>query len=291
MPAVLNRPRRTGWLLLGGLVTFLTLLLGFPLVANIVYSFSEVRFSALHAPRWLGIANYTATFSDPVFWSAAAFSLRFGLVATFAEIVAGFVLVLILDPLIVRHRWLTAPLLLPMMISPALLAVMYRLMLNDAIGIIPQYLESLGFTGNLLDANWAFLTVVGIEILQWTPFAFLSLLTAYQALPAEIYEAARIDSAGPVSAFCFITCPLMFPALLITAFLRFIDSFRVFDHIYVLTGGGPGVTTTSMSIYIYKMFFQQERIGPAVATSMILLVASIVVVRFLMPLMILRGAR
>ncbi len=288
MAATLNRPRRTSWVLLGGLVTFLALLLGFPLIANIVYSFSEIRFSALQSPRWLGLGNYATILSDPDFWSAATFSLRFGLVATFAEIFVGFMLVLVLDPLIVRYRWLTALLLLPMMISPALLAVMYRLMLNDSVGIIPQYLESAGFTGSLLDANWAFLTVVVIEILQWTPFAFLSLLTAYQALPGDIYEAARIDSASPFDTFCLITCPLMVPALLITGFLRFIDSFRVFDHIYVLTGGGPGVTTTSMSIYIYKMFFQQERIGPAVATSMILLLASIVAVRLLMPL-ILRG--
>jgi multiple sugar transport system permease protein len=289
MAVMLNRPRRTGWLLLGALVTFLTLLLGFPLITNIVYSFSDVRFSALQSPHWLGLRNYAAVLADPVFWSAAAFSLRFGLVATFGEIIAGFVLVLVVEPLIRKYRWLTALLLLPMMISPALLAVMYRLMLNDSIGVIPQYLEAVGFTGDLLDANWAFFTVVVIEILQWTPFAFLSLLTAYQALPSDIYEAAKIDSASPIDAFWLITCPLMFPALLITAFIRFIDSFRVFDHIYVLTGGGPGITTTSMSIYIYKMFFQEERIGPAVAASMILLLASAAALRLLMPLM-LRGA-
>ena len=282
--------RWDGLWLLGPLLLFLALLLGFPAVANLVYSLSEVRFTGLWSPRWVGLDNYATVLADPAFWGAVGFSARFAIVVTAAQLLLGFALVLALDPLIAKRRWLMAFLLLPMMVSPALLGVMYRLMLNDFVGVIPQYLQLVGFSGNLLGADWAFTTVAVIEVLQWTPFAFLALLTAYQAIPGELVEAARIDGAGSWSVFRRITLPLMVPALAITGFIRFIDSFRVFDHIYVLTGGGPGTLTQSLSIYIYRTFFQQERIGPAVAASMLLLLASIVVLRLLMAQM-LRGAR
>jgi multiple sugar transport system permease protein len=100
MPArVIGNPR-TAWLLLSGLLAFVVLLLGFPLVINVIYSFSQVHFSGLFSPRWLGLGNYLAVLSDPVFWKAVQFSFAFGLVATFAEIVLGLSLALFLAPLV-----------------------------------------------------------------------------------------------------------------------------------------------------------------------------------------------
>jgi multiple sugar transport system permease protein len=176
------------------------------------------------------------------------------------------------------------------MISPALIGIMYRLMLNDFVGVVPQYLGMLGIDVELLGPDWVFTTLVVIEILQWIPFALLALLTAYQSIPSELLEAARIDGGGVFAVFRFVTWPIMIPAIAITTFIRFIDSFRVFDHIYVLTGGGPGTLTTSVSLYIYKEFFEQQRIGMAVAASMFLLLGSVLVLRLAM-VWVLRGAR
>jgi len=276
--------------LLGPLAGFLVLTLGFPFATDLVYSVSDIRFTALWSPRWIALDNYAAIALDPDFWRALGFSLRFALIATAAEVVLGFLLVLALSPLIERRSWLMAFLVLPMMVSPALLGIMYRLMLNEFVGIVPQYLDMLGIEANLLGPNWVFITLVVIEILQWTPFALLALLAAYQAIPADLVEAAWIDGGGGLTVLRYVTLPLMAPAFAITAFIRFIDSFRVFDHIYVLTGGGPGTLTTSISLYIYKTFFQQQRIGPAVAASMFLLAGSIVVLRLAMT-RALRGAR
>jgi multiple sugar transport system permease protein len=288
-----RRPYHGRWdgpLLLAPLIGFLCLTLGFPFLTDLVYSVSDIRFTALWSPHWTGLANYIDVATDPGFWGAIGFSFRFALIATAAEVALGFLLVLALSPLIERHRWLMAFLVLPMMVSPALLGIMYRLMLNEFVGIIPQYLDMLGIDANLLGPDWVFTTLVGIEILQWTPFALLALLTAYQAIPGELIEAARIDGGGGLAVLRFVTLPLLAPAFAITGFLRFIDGFRVFDHIYVLTGGGPGTITTSISLYIYKTFFQQQRIGPAVAASMFLLLGSVVLLRLAMT-RALRGSR
>lgn len=266
----------TPYILIAPLVLFIVATLGYPFVANIIYSLSDVSFQTLRNPKLEGFTNYLETLRDAAFWSALWFSLRFAVVVTAFEVVLGLGLALLLEPLLSKRRFLLAFLLLPMMISPALMGVMYRLILNDFVGIIPQYLKLVGINISLLGPDWILFTLLLIEILQWTPFAFLILFTSLQALPSELTEAAKIDGARSSQILRFITLPMMLPAIAITSFIRFIDSFRVFDHIYVLTGGGPGTLTTSISIYIYKNFFQQERLGEAVAASILLLVMSLV---------------
>ncbi|MFO1037563.1 MAG: sugar ABC transporter permease [Geminicoccaceae bacterium] len=277
-------------LLLLPLVLFLVLLLGFPFLANLGWSFADFSFATLWQPRFVGPGNYLAAATNPAFWEAVWFSVRFALLTATAEVALGLALALAVAPLVEKRPCLLAPLLLPMMISPALMGVMWRLMLNEFVGVIPQYLSMLGILIDPLGPDWVVTTLVVIEILQWTPFAFLILVTALQAIPGELLEAAAIDGAGRAQRLLRIVLPLLVPALAITAFLRFIDGARVFDHIYVLTGGGPGTMTTSVSIHVYKSFFQQDRLGEAVATAMLLFVLAALL---LIPMMRfgLRGAR
>lgn len=275
MSSALSRRRLEAAALLGPLLVFLALLLGFPLAADLVYSLSEVDFATLRAPVWAGLDNYAAVLTSPAFWGSLGFSLRFAVVTTLVEVALGLALALALEPLIARRRWLLAPLLLPMMLSPALIGVMWRLLLNEFVGPVPQYLLALGLDVNLLGPAWVTTTLVAIEVLQWTPFAFLILLTALQAIPSEVLEAAMIDGATAGQRLRRIILPLMLPALLITAFLRFLDGFRVFDHIYVLTGGGPGSLTTSASIFVYRSFFQQDRLGEAIAGAVVLFLLTV----------------
>jgi multiple sugar transport system permease protein len=257
------------------LCVFLGLMLGFPALANLWYSFSNFTFHDLSGGSFAGLANYQKALANPGLWAALGFSLRFALICTVIEVVLGLALVFILHPLLLKRPWLTAFLVLPMMVSPALMGVMYRLILNEFTGVIPAYLGLLGWPINFLGKNNVYYTVIGIEILQWTSFAFLILLTARQTIPAELEEAAVVDGAIGVRLNALVILPNMVPTIVIVAFIRFIDSFRVFDHIYVLTGGGPGNRTTSLSIYIYKLFFNQNVLGEAVAVSIMLLVASL----------------
>ena len=257
------------------LCAFLALMLGFPAVANLWYSFSNFTFHDLTGGSFVGLANYQKAISNPNLWAAFGFSLKFAVICMTIEVVAGLLLVFILHPLLLKRPWLTGILMLPMMVSPALMGVMYRLILNEFTGVIPAYLALAGYPINFLGRNNVYMTVIGIEVLQWTPFAFLIMLTARQGLAGELEEAAAVDGATGFRFNTLVVLPVMIPTIIIVAFIRFIDSFRVFDHIYVLTGGGPGNRTTSLSIYIYKLFFNQNFLGEAVAVSIMLLVASL----------------
>ena len=264
------------WALLAPLVLFLVATLGFPLLANLYYSVTNLTFENLRHPGVTGFGNYLSVLRDSNFWGALGFSLRFAVAAAAFQVVLGLGLALLFQPLLDRHKPLLALLLLPMMISPALMAVMYRLILNDFVGVVPRYLAMLGLPPvDLFGQQWVMTTLVGIEVLQWTPFAFLVLYTALLSVPQELTDAARVDGARGDQILARVVLPLLVPALAITAFIRFIDAFRVFDHIYILTGGGPGTSTTSISIYIYKRFFQENALGDAIATSILLLLLTL----------------
>lgn len=275
-PAARQRRLDAG-LLLAPLTLFLLALLAFPLAADLLYSLSTVRFATLREPAWAGLANYAAALGDPAFGRALLFSAGFAAVTTLAEVVLGLFLALALAPLLARRGWLTAVLLAPMMLSPALVGTMWRLILNEFVGVVPQYLLRFGIEVDLLGPDWVWFTLALIEVGQWTPFAFLILLTARQAVAPELLEAATVDGASAWARTRAIVLPLLAPALGVTAIIRLIDGFRVFDHIWVLTGGGPGDLTTSASIYIYKGFFQNDRLGPAVAAALILFAATLVI--------------
>ncbi|MEP0324908.1 carbohydrate ABC transporter permease [Bauldia litoralis] len=257
-----------------GLCIFLALMLGFPTVANLWYSFSNVSIYDLTGTAFVGLANYAEAVTNPNLWDALGFSLKFAVICTVLEVALGLAMVFILHPILTKRPWLTGLLMLPMMVSPALMGVMYRLILNEFTGVVPAYLYMMGLPINLLGRNWIYETVIAIEVLQWTPFAFLIMLTARQSMAGELEEAAAVDGATGAKFGRLIVMPVIMPSIIIVSFIRFIDSFRVFDHIFVLTGGGPGNETTSISIYIYKLFFTHSKIGEAVAVSVMLLIAS-----------------
>ena len=274
-----KQDRRDGRALVAPMAAMLTGMLAFPLLVDIVYSLSRVTFETLRAPVFDGFGNYAAVVSDPAFWSAFWFSLRFGLLAALAQVAAGLFLAVFLAPLIDRRPWLMALLMLPMMVAPALVGLMYRLVLHEFIGPVPYYLQLwTGDSPSFLGGGNAFRTLVVVEILQWTPFAILILYSAYKAIPEEVREAARIDGAGPLKLFRLIELPLLAPTMAMVFFMRFIAGFRVFDNVYTLTGSGAGGSTTSLSIYIYLAFFKEGSIGKAVAASILLLLASFVFV-------------
>ena len=275
---MVGRSRLEGFLLVSPMTAFLLVLLGFPLILDLVYSVSRVGFENIRAPELIGLANYAAVLKDDEFWAAAWFSLRFGLLVACLEIAFGLGLAIFLAPLLAKRPWLMALLMLPMMVAPALVGLMYRLILHEFVGVVPYYmLRFWGDFPSFLGHGNAFATLVVIETLQWTPFALLILHAAYAAIPAEVREAAEMDGASALQRFRLIDLPLMAPAIGVTFFIRFIDSFRVFDNVYTLVGPGAGGSTTSMSIYIYQAFFKVGDIGRAVAASMLLLAASFVV--------------
>ncbi len=271
--------RRLDWAVLTSpMVLFLLLFLGFPTIVDLVYSVSAVDFQTLHQPEFAGLENYWAVIRDDAFWQAAWFSFRFALITAALECFLGLGLAIFLAPLLERHGWLLAILMLPMMVAPALVGLMYRLILHEFVGPVPHYLW-LWFQNSpaFLSGGNAFWTVVVVETLQWTPFALLLFTVAYRAIPSEVREASALDGARGLKQLWSIDLPLMAPTIVIALLIRFIDGFRVFDNIYVLVGSGPGGSTASLSIYIYETFFKDGAIGKAVAASVVLFVTSFAV--------------
>jgi multiple sugar transport system permease protein len=253
------------------------LFLGFPAIVNLVYSVSTVSFETLRSPSLSGLGNYVAALKDREFWRAVSFSFRFGILTALAECLIGLFLAVFLAPLLSKRSFLMAPLMLPLMVAPAMVGLMYRLVLHEFAGPVPYYLfEWFGDSPAFLDIDNAFRTLVVVETLQWTPFAFLLFYMAYVAIPLEVREAAALDGASSLKLLWWIELPLMLPTLVIAFFIRFIDGFRVFDNVYALTGSGAGGSTTSLSIYIYQAFFKEGAIGKAVAASVILFLASLI---------------
>jgi multiple sugar transport system permease protein len=270
--------QREGRLLLTPLVAFLIVFLSFPALVDIVYALSNVNFETMRAPQITGFGNFVDVLQDPEFWSACWFSLRFGVLTALIECALGLGLAIFLSPIVSRHGWTLALIMLPMMVAPSMVGLMYRLVLHEFAGPLPYYLLMwFGDSPAFLDASNAFWTLVVVESLQWTPFAFLLFHVAYISIPTEIREAAAMDRANAWKVLWRIELPMMKATIAIALGIRFIDGFRVFDNVFALTGAGAGGSTMSLSIYIYQSFFKGGEIGRAVAASALLFIVSLIV--------------
>jgi len=260
---------------------FLLVILGFPVVLSLVYGFSETSFETLRSPEFSGLKNLREVTTDDTFWQAAWFSFRFGSITAILECALGLALAVYLAPLINKYGWIVAVLIIPMIVAPAMMGLMYRLVLNEFAGPIPYYLYSwLGWSPAFLSPQNVFTTVVLAETFQWTPFAFLLFLTAYRSIPQEMREAATVDGTRPWRLFWKLELPLMMPTVFVAVFIRFIDGFRIFDNIYTLVGAGPGGSTTSMSIYVYETFLRRGEIGKSMAAAILLFAAAFILLSF-----------
>ena len=265
---------------------FLLVILGFPVILSLVYGFSETSFETLRSPEFSGLNNFHKVTTDDTFWQAVWFSFRFGSITAILECALGLALAVYLAPLTQKNGWIVAVLIIPMIVAPAMMGLMYRLVLNEFAGTIPYYLYNwLGWSPAFLSPQNVFTTVVLAETFQWTPFTFLLFLTAYRSIPQEMREAATVDGTRPWRLFWKLELPLMMPTVFIAAFIRFIDGFRVFDNIYTLVGAGPGGSTTSMSIYIYETFLRRGEIGKSMAAAILLFAAAFILLSFAQRLM------
>ena len=272
-----RKDKVSAFVLASPLLLFLGTLVVWPIYLGIKTSLSRDMLSEFEITP-AGLDNFKAVLSAPDFWHALRFTILFAIVATVFEGILGFLLALVFDRKFPGKRALFSMVLVPIMVAPSLMAVMYRLILNENIGIIPGFLQKFGVDISIFDQKYVFFTLVFLDAIQYTSFAFLLVYAALQNIPQEIYESAAIDGARYRQVIARITVPILRPALAIIAMLRLIDSFRTFDTIYILTGGGPGTSTQTIGIYIYKTAFITGDFGMASA-------ASVALVMLLAPLM------
>ncbi len=270
MSTTFNRERKVaGWILSAPLLILLAGLLVWPIYLGFQTSITHDVLSEFETYP-VGFENYRSLLSEPNFWSSIRFTLIFALTATIIELILGFALALLFDRYFPGKRILFSLMLVPIMIAPSLMAVMFRLILNENIGVIPGLLNKIGLSYSIFDQNNVFTSLIILDVIEFTAFTFLLSYSALQNMPQEIYEAAAIDGASKSQTLWRVTLPILKPALAIVFLLRILDSIRTFDSIYILTGGGPGTTTQTVGIYIYKTAFIYGDFGLAASAAIVL---------------------
>lgn len=270
MSTTFNRERKVaGWILSAPLLILLAALLVWPVYLGIQTSMTHDVLSEFETYP-VGLENFRSILTEPNFWDSIRFTLIFALTATIIELILGFSLALLFDRVFPGKRVLFSLMLVPIMIAPSLMAVMFRLILNENIGVIPGILEKIGLSYSIFDQNNVFTSLIILDVIEFTAFTFLLSYSALQNMPKEIYEAASIDGASARQTLWRVTLPMLKPALAIVFLLRILDSIRTFDSIYILTGGGPGTTTQTVGIYIYKTAFIYGDFGLAASAAIVL---------------------
>ncbi|MDZ4765883.1 MAG: sugar ABC transporter permease [Chloroflexota bacterium] len=251
----------------------------FPLVYSLFLSFTNYSVISGDAPQWIGLANYQAILTDPRFWNNFAITGRYALVSVILQTLVGFGLAMLLRTKFKGSGILTTLILIPMMLSPIVVAVFWKLIFNPSNGILNVLL---GFTNINTSPEWlgrsdlAMWAIVIVDVWMWSPFVMLLTLAGLSAIPEYLYEAASIDRASTWFQFRRITLPQVMPLLLIAVLFRTIEAFKQFDLVMGLTGGGPGDVTETISVRLYKLAFQgQFNTGLSSALAYIVLVVII----------------
>ncbi len=222
--------------------------------------------------EFVGMQNYVRLWMDAQFWESFSVTLIFAFTVVAVEMFLGVGLALLLDRNIRGMSVLRTLFILPMMIAPVVVGLVWRYMYHQTYGTFNRFLEAIGLEGvDWLGQN-PLLSVMIADIWQWTPFIFILSLAALQSLPRSALEAARIDGATPWQQIIHIKLPLMAPVLIVTMLLRLIDAFKVLEVILVLTGGGPGLSTEILALRIARTAREFRELGEAAAMSNYLLV-------------------
>jgi multiple sugar transport system permease protein len=225
--------------------------------------------------RFVALDQYARVFSDALFRAGVGNTLVFAVAAVALQIVLGFALAL-MTTRIGRGRTLYRTVfLLPILVPGIVIGAIWKLMYNFDFGIINHMLGAVGIGG----VDWlgnratALLSVIVVDVWHWTPFVFLLMLAGLESLPQDAFEAARVDGATFWDELRYITLPLMRPTLVVTLVFRVIVGVKVFDEIYLLTGGGPGTSTEVVSYTIFRRFFTEGQTGYGAAMSVVVLFA------------------
>lgn len=266
-----------GYVLLAPAVLLLALLGLYPGIYSIGISLFEFQGGMLGG--FVGLGNYIRLLTDSHFWNSLRVLVFFAVCAVSLEFLLGFGLALFFSQeLKLRALWRSF-LILPMIVTPVVVGLIWRLMLNPDTGVVNYFVRLLGFR----PVEWlsspfpAFVSIVAVDVWNWTPFVFLVLLAGLESLPTEPFEAAHMDGAGPMRIFFDHTLPLMRPSILIALLIRTMDCLRLFDQVFVLTGGGPGNATEVLSLYQYRIAFKYFDQGYAAASLVLLLIVVVLI--------------
>ncbi|GAB4474116.1 MAG: sugar ABC transporter permease [Anaerolineales bacterium] len=263
------------------------LVVGFPLLYAFYVSLHDYILSQ-GGIKGYNLTNYTQIFSDKLLVGATRNTIILTVSVVVLEFLIGFGLALLLHNKRLRGRdFYLLILLIPMLMPPITVGTIWRLLLHPELGIINYFLGLIGLPQPawLGDPRLAMITIIIVDIWHETSFILLILLAGLTSLPDELYEAAMIDGANSIQQFRFLTVPLMMPTILVAILIRMIAALKTYDLVYILTRGGPGIATETISYYIYRVAFVFLDMGKSAAMSFLLLVVIILLTLILMRIM------
>jgi multiple sugar transport system permease protein len=277
-PSLSARRRRAGYLFCLPGMTFLALFLAYPLCYTVWTSVHDVDLGQLlgGTERFNGLDNYRAVLDDPAFWHAVRLSLIFTLGSLLLQFTLGFALALLFARTFPLGGLLRSLLLVAWLLPPVVSGTLFRWMLDAESGAYNALLGAvgLGSLGHdwLTDPSTSLAGVIFANVWVGVPFNMLLLLVGLHTIDPELHEAAAIDGAGAWQRFRHITLPLMRPVSVTVLLLGLVYTFKVFDIVFVMTGGGPVDATRLLSLYVYEVFFTSFRFGQGAAAGLLLLV-------------------
>jgi len=262
-------------LLIGPAVLYLGAFSIYPLVTSLIRSFES------YDPRttswsWIGLANYRQLFSDPEFWHTAEHTFVFTFGAVAIQVVLGTALALFFNQKLRGATLVRGILILPMLLTPIVVGLMLRALLNPSWGMLNWIANELGFHNVhwLSDPNTALRTLILVDCWQWTPFVFVIVYARLQALDQEVFEAGAVDGATWFQRTRYLTLPMLMPAIVFAAVFRGIDAFRTFDLVYGLTNGGPVQATTTLYFESFQNGFEFLHYGYASAVAYVMVIVA-----------------
>lgn len=281
--------RRLAWLFVAPALAAIAGIAIFPLGWTFWESLHlhDLRMPWLGQP-FVGLANYARLAHDPRFWAALGHTAFFTVTSITLELLLGLFLALVMNRSFRGRGALRGLVLLPWAIPTVVAALLWRFMFSSQAGIVNALLVRAGTLDHpmvfFIHAWTAWIPIILADVWKTTPFVALLLLAGLQGIDGTLYEAAAVDGAGPGWRLWHITLPLLRPAILVTLIFRTLDAFRVFDLIYVLTGGGPGTSTEPVALYTFDSLLQNLQFGYGAALSVV-----IFLITFALALLYMRG--
>lgn len=254
-------------------IVFLLVMTVYPVLFTIYYSFTDYNYLKGTHP-FSGLANYTALFQNMYFRQAVSNTVKFTVIAVVLEVVLGLLTALFVKSLKRGQKVVRTLLLLSYLLPAVTVALIWRMMLSPNYGIITDVFTALGLPvyNWFYDGKTAFGTLLVIDVWQNVPFAFLLIYAHLQGVPESQYQAASIDGAGALQRFRHITLPNIGGGIALCAMLRTIDTFRLFEKVNILTGGGPANTTTTITQFMYTYGIKSLKFGLASACAIVMTV-------------------
>jgi multiple sugar transport system permease protein len=271
--------RSIAWIFIGPTMVLLLAINIFPLIWTIKLSFTNYRANRPNAAVTdLGIENYVTILTDPDVWAAMQTTAHFVFWTIALQTLIGFTLAYLIDRKFRGHGFWTTLILIPMMLSPAVVGNFWAFLLQPQTGLFNAIValltgaspSSFSMLGEVPLAPWA---IIMVDTWMWTPYVMLICLAGLRSIPDYIYEAAEVDRASKWRQFWSITLPMVLPFIMLAVLFRGIENFKMFDMVNLLTSGGPGSTTEVASITLKREAFEKWRTGYSSAFAIILFVA------------------